>query len=167
MAEFGIATGVLQVAGVGAALSSTLWKYVNQVRSADKDLETIADEVEVTARCLSTVGSFIQTSQTKALHSADLYENTKAVADGCKQIYGELEAALATVQARVHAKGVKRHLGWTDRLQWPLKSSRLRELQQVLQHYAAALHFEISALQLVESRRAAQVSMVPVSRHVR
>lgn len=51
MAEaFGIATGVLQVAGFGAALGGTLFKCAKAIRNANKELETIAVQVQATSR---------------------------------------------------------------------------------------------------------------------
>lgn len=157
MAEFGIATGVLQVAGFGAALGSTLWTYAKEVGKANKDLETIAGRVEATAKCLDSVGTLLQDPQTKALHTAKLYDDTRVVCEGCREVFRELEAAVQVMKSKAGSKAGKLHMPWSTRLGWPLSNGRLAELQQVLQHYTAVLHFMLSVLQIVESRRAACV----------
>lgn len=158
MAEFGIAAGVLQVAGFGAALGSALWTYVKDVRNANKDLESLAGQVAATATCLDSVGSLLQDPQTKALPTAKLYEDTRAVSEGCREVFQELETAVQSAKAGSRSKGSgKMQMPWGKRVQWPLNSSRPKEIQQVLQHYNSVLHFMLSVLQIAESRRAACV----------
>lgn len=152
MAEaFGIATGVLQVAGFGAALGGTLFKCAKEERSANKELETIATQVEATSKSLDAVGALLGDPDTKDVHTPKLYENTNAVAKGCHEVFCELKTAVNAFEN----KSRKLKLTMIARLQWPLSSARLLDLQKVLKNYGDVLHLMLAVLQIVEGRRAA------------
>lgn len=154
MAEvFGIATGVLQVAGFGAAVGGTLLKCAREIRNANKELETIAVQVGATSKSLDAVGALLKDPETKDFHTPKLYEDTNAVSKGCHDVFCELENAVNQFQTK---SGKSRYqLTLTARLQWPLSSARLMDLQKVLKHYSDVLHLMLAVLQIVEGRRAA------------
>lgn len=157
MAEvFGVATGVLQVAGFGAALGGTLLKCAREIRNANKELETIAVQVEATSKSLDAVGALLRDPDTKDIHTPKLYEDTNAVSKGCHEVFCELHKAMNAFETK---SGKSRYqLTMMARLQWPLSSARLVELQQVLKHYSEVLHLMLAVLQIVEGRRAAYFS---------
>lgn len=156
MAEaFGIAAGVLQVAGFGAEVSSTLWRCAKKIRSANKDLEVIVGLVGATANCLDGVGQLLKDPETKAVHTPKLYEDTHAVSSGCHDIFHEIQDAVKVYEGKV--EGGKYRLPVLARVRWPLDSRRLEELQRILKHYKGVLLLMLSVLQIVEGRRAAYV----------
>lgn len=156
MAEaFGIAAGVLQVAGFGAEVSRTLWQCAKKIRNAEKDLEVIVGLVSATANCLDGVGQLLKDPETKAQHTSKLYEDTRAVSSGCQDIFNEIQDAVKTYERKV--EGGKNRLPMLARVRWPLDSRRLEELQRVLKHYKDVLLLMLSVLQIVEGRRAAYV----------
>ncbi|KAM0722720.1 hypothetical protein Q7P37_002161 [Cladosporium fusiforme] len=154
MAEvFGIATGVLQVAGFGAALGGTLLKCAREIRNANKELKAIAVQVEATSRSLDAVGALLRDPETKDFHTPKLYDDTNAVSQGCHEVFCELNKAVNSFEAK---SGKSRYqISLVARMQWPLSSARLLDLQKVLKNYSGVLHLMLAVLQIVEGRRAA------------
>ncbi|KAK3621206.1 hypothetical protein LTR56_022916 [Elasticomyces elasticus] len=62
MAEFGIASGALQVADAGLKLAKTLYNYLDAVRKADRELSSLAREVTVTSTTLSSLAMYYKTT---------------------------------------------------------------------------------------------------------
>jgi len=150
MAEaFGLAAGVLQVAGFGAELGSALWTCAKRIRHANDELRALANQVDATAKCLESVSRLLDDPDTSAFHSSKLYEDTNAVSQGCNEIYLELDKAVK----KYNDGGLK--LSVLARLKWPLDSQKLAEPLKVLKNYNDVLHLMLAVLQIVEGRRAA------------
>lgn len=88
---------------------------------------------------------------TKDFHTPKLYEDTNAVSKGCHEVFCELETAVNAFEN----KSGKFKLTVTARLQWPLSSARILDLQKFLKNYGDMLHLMLAVLQIVEGRRAA------------
>lgn len=99
------------------------------------------------------MGALLCDPDTKDLHTPKLYEDTTAVSKGCQEVFCELEKAVNAFETK-SGKG-KYQLTVLARLQWPLSSGRLSDLQKVLKHYSDVLHLMLAVLQIVEGRRAA------------
>lgn len=153
---FGIAAGVLQVAGFGAEVGSALWKCVEKIRHANKELAAMAGQVEATSKSLDAVGYLLDSPKTKALHSGDtaqLYQDSRKVSEGCEKVFNELRDEVQRFQDK--AGKAKTRLPFPSRVQWAMSSSKLVELQKVLMHYRDVLHLMVSVLHLAESRNTA------------
>lgn len=152
---FGIAAGVLQVAGFGAEVGSALWRCTAQIYHANKELVALAGQVEATSKSLDAVGRLLKQPETKALRSGDatkLYDDTHEVSKGCKGVFDELDFAVRRFQDRA---GKSRYqLPLTSRIRWSMESNRLVDLQKVLMHYRDVLHLMVSVLHIAESRQA-------------
>lgn len=151
MEAFGLAAGVLQVAGFGAEVGSTLWRCAKKLQNASKELESIAGQVETTALSLKRVDELLKDPATKALHTPKLYEDTNIVSQGCHDVFRELDTSVKAYEAK-STKGKMRIL---SRTKWLFDSGRLTELGQVLRRYNDVLHLMVSVMTIVEGRRAA------------
>lgn len=154
MAEaFGIAAGVLQVAGFGAELGGALWRCARTYRNADKQLEAIAKQVETTALSLRKVDDLMKEPATQALHTPKLFEDTKTVSKNCLDVFQELDNAVKAYELN----STSRKSRIFPRAKWIFNSDRIVELGTLLQHYQAVLHLMVSVMTIVETRRAAYV----------
>lgn len=154
MAEaFGLAAGVLQVAGFGAEVGSTLWETAKKLHNASKELQGIASQVETTALSLRRVDALLKDPMTKALHTPKLYEDTNTVSDGCYEVFRELD----TYVKGFEAKSSLGKMTLRTKTRWLFDSSKLQGLGQVLRRYSDVLHLMISVMGIVEGRRAAFV----------
>jgi hypothetical protein len=154
MEAFGLAAGVLQVAGFGAEVGSTLWRCAKKLHNASKELESIAGRVETTALSLRRVDELLKDPATKALHTPKLYDDTNTVSQGCHEVFRELDKSVKAYEAK-STSGTMRLL---SRTKWLFDSGRLEELGQVLRRYNDVLHLMVSVMTIVEGRRAAYVS---------
>jgi hypothetical protein len=155
MEAFGLAAGVLQVAGFGAEVGSTLLRCAKKLHNASKELESIAGQVETTALSLKRVDALLKDPATKALHTPKLYEDTNTVSQGCHEVFRELDKSVKAYETK-SASGKMRFLSKTK---WLFDSDRLAELGQVLRRYNDVLHLMVSVMTIVEGRRAAYASL--------
>jgi hypothetical protein len=155
MEAFGLAAGVLQVAGFGAEVGSTLWRCAKKLHNASKELEVIAGHVETTALSLGRVDELLKDPATKALHTPKLYEDTNTVSQGCHEVFRELDKSVKAYEA----KSTSGRMKFMSRTKWLLDSDRLAELGQVLRRYNDVLHLMVSVMTIVEGRRAAYVPL--------
>jgi hypothetical protein len=154
MAEaFGLAAGVLQVAGFGAEVSSTLFKCAKKFHNASKDLEDIASKVETTSVSLRHVTALLEDPTTKALHTQKLYEDTATVSNGCLEVFHELDNYVKSFEPK---SGFQK-MTIRSKARWLFDGNKVHELGQVLRRYSDVLHLMISVMAIVEGRRAAFV----------
>jgi hypothetical protein len=153
MAEFGLAAGVLQVAGFGAEVGSTLWKCAKKFHNASKELEELAGQVETIALFLQRVVTLLEDPATKALHTPKLYEDTKKVSNGCAEVFRELDNYVKKFES-MSSFG---KLTVRSKARWLFDGGKLQGLGNVLRRYSSVLHLMISVMAIVEGRRAAFV----------
>lgn len=154
MAEaFGLAAGVLQAAGFGAAVGSTLWRCARKFHNASKELEEIARQVESTALSLAKIDTLLRDPTTRALHTLKLYEDTSTVSDGFRDVFRELKDLVESYESKSGFRGmtVRSRIGFLFDIR------KLQELGRVLRHYSDVLHLMVSVMAIVEGRRAAFV----------
>ena len=162
MAEvFGLAAGVLQVAGFGAEVSSTLFKCAKKFHNASKELDEIASQVETVAVSLRQVDSLLKDPTTKALHTPKLYEDTTTVSNGCLEVFRELDSYVKSFEPKSGLRGMTLR----SKLAFCFDSSKLTGLGKVLCRYSNVLHLMISVMAIVEGRRAACVYHQPLSQN--
>ncbi|KAK5737427.1 hypothetical protein LTR17_006654 [Elasticomyces elasticus] len=97
MAEFGIASGALQVADAGLKLAKTLYNYLDAVRKADKELSSLAREVTVTSTTLSSLGHVLQDNKAPALYTQDLVDEAKLAFRSCEDAFKDVDATFKSV----------------------------------------------------------------------
>lgn len=151
MAEaFGIAAGILQVAGIGTEVGTALWRCAKKLQDANKELEMIANEVEVTALSLRRVVVLLEDPSTKALHTAKLLEDTNTVSPNCPDVFRELQNYV-----KEHGLNSKsRRTRIFSKARWLFDSDKLGEIGRLLQHYRAGLHPMISVMSIAKAWRA-------------
>jgi hypothetical protein len=156
MAEaFGLAAGVLQVAGFGAEVSSTLFKCAKKFHNASKELEEIASQVETTSVSLRRVDALLKDPTTKALHTQKLYNDTNTVSNGCFEVFRELDDYIKSFEP----KSSLGRMTLRSKARWMFDSSKVHGLGHVLRRYSDVLHLMISVMAIVEGRRAAFVGL--------
>jgi CRP-like cAMP-binding protein len=139
MAEvFGLAAGVLQVAGFGAEVSSTLFKCAKKFHNASKELDEIASQVETTSVSLRRVDSLLKDPTTKALHTQKLYDDTMTVSNGCFEVFRELDDYVKSFEP-TSSFG---EMALRSKARWLFDSGKVQGLGQVLRRYCDVLHLD-------------------------
>ncbi|KAK3073841.1 hypothetical protein LTR53_004196 [Teratosphaeriaceae sp. CCFEE 6253] len=105
MAEFGIASGALQVADAGLKLAKTLYNYLDAVRKADRELSTLAREVTVTSTTLSSLGNVLRDGNVPSLYTQDLVNEAKSAFESCEEAFKDVDATFKSVVRFDNGKG--------------------------------------------------------------
>ncbi|KAK4546214.1 hypothetical protein LTR36_002351 [Oleoguttula mirabilis] len=128
MAAFASATGVLQVAGVGAELCKALWKAGNDVRNGSKDLADIATEVKNVSSALGGLGQVLQQDDAEREHTATLTNEARSALEeclqDCKSAFAELDQALQSARKSFGYGGIS----MSAKGKWPLKKGSTQAL---------------------------------------
>ena len=162
MAEaFGLAAGVLQVAGFGAEVSSTLFKCAKKIHNASEELEEIASQVGTTSISLRRVDALLKDPTTKALRTQKLYDDTNTVSKGCSEVFHELDNYVKSFDSK---PGFGK-MAFRSKVRWSFDSSKVHGLGSVLRRYSDVLHLMISVMAIVEGHRAAFVCLQPQSKY--
>ncbi|KAK3115821.1 hypothetical protein LTR53_004440 [Teratosphaeriaceae sp. CCFEE 6253] len=105
MAEFGIASGALQVADAGLKLAKTLYNYLEAVRKADRELSTLAREVTVTSTTLSSLGNVLKDGNAPSLYTQDLVDEAQSAFESCEEAFKDVDATFKSVVKFDNGKG--------------------------------------------------------------
>ena len=150
MAEpFGIATGVLQVAGIGAELGSALWKCSNDIPHAHRDIGEIAAEVRHTSNVVGSIGSLLaqQDASEKSGTATFTDEARSCLRDrlkDCQSAFFQLDEALRSARQPLGY----RKLAISGRWKWPLSKATTVALQGKLKGLTALLSLMLQVLDL-------------------
>ncbi|KAK3620874.1 hypothetical protein LTR56_023147 [Elasticomyces elasticus] len=167
MAEFGIASGALQVADAGLKLAKTLYNYLDAVRKADKELSSLAREVTVTSTTLSSLGHVLQDNKAPALYTQDLVDEAKLAFRSCEDAFKDVDATFkSVVRFDTDGKGqVYLYAASDDQLAdsaavfvtskgrwaWPLKKGKIDMLQANLERLKTTLLLMLSVLSFAKA----------------
>src|SRR5262245_28837392 len=95
MAEVvGLAASIVQVAGAGIKLSTTLYHYSSTASRADQDVTDIADDVNLTANALDSVGKVFEQEEGKSVVSKKAMLDAHSLIKRCETVFGEIQELL-------------------------------------------------------------------------
>ena len=90
-----IAASVLQVAGAGLKLATTLYTYSDTVFRADSDVKAIAQDISLTASVLNELGTLLNQDSRDRLVSPTALETAESTVQSCRVVFDEVADALA------------------------------------------------------------------------
>ncbi|PPJ60459.1 hypothetical protein CBER1_07355 [Cercospora berteroae] len=145
MAEIiGTAASVIQVAEAGFSLATTLYNYSKSVKSAEKDIKKIARDVNLTAKVLQRTHEQLKADVSGKSCTNEAIHDLEEVLEGCREAFQEVDDAL-TKSTRVGADG-NFTISMTEKLKWPLRSSKLEVLRANLEKLKSTLLLMLSVL---------------------
>ncbi|CAK1367811.1 hypothetical protein CB0940_11451 [Cercospora beticola] len=145
MAEIiGTAASVIQVAEAGFSLATTLYNYSKSVKSAEKDIKKIARDVKLTAKVLQRTHEQLKADVLGKSCTHEAIHDLEEVLDGCREAFQEVDDALMK-SMRPGANG-KFTMSMTEKLKWPLRSSKLEVLRANLEKLKSTLLLMLSVL---------------------
>jgi len=130
--EFGLVASAIQVADTGLKLTSTIYAYVEKVRSADERLNELAFHIKVTSEILKQLAGLFQKELTARLITADAVAVGKETIEACSGIFLKVQAAVD----KARQPGGK----WS----FPLKSSNLFLLLANVERHKSNLQLLLS-----------------------
>lgn len=151
MAEvLGIAASIIQIAGVGAKLSTALYDYGSSAGRANREVADIASDVEITANALDSVGRVFEDEKSSSVVSEKAVQDAKNLIERCGSVFREIEEL--TDKRRVVGKDGRKRLSLLGRATFPFKEPRVQLLQGRLESLKNSLILLFHVLQLANNR---------------
>ena len=151
MAEaLGVAASILQIAGAGTKLSITLYNFVGSAARADHEINDIANDVEITANALESVGKVFEDEDSKSIVSIKAIQDARNLIKRCEAVFEEV-GKLIDKKQKVGKDG-KKSLTIVGKFSWPMKEQRVQLLRSRLESLKNSLGLLLHVLQLANSQ---------------
>ena len=130
----GIAGSVLQIADLGGKLSVKLFVFSRKIKSADKSINSISQEIAATGAVLQQLGNELAKDEHLQLCSKEAISTARRLIDDCNKVFSELDCSL---DGRVSDSTLV--LGWKQRLKFPFLETRIELLRSNLERLKSSL----------------------------
>ena len=138
----GIAASVIQIADLGARLSVRLFVFSKKIRSADKAIEAISQDIAATGAVLRELGLELSKDENAELCTNGALSTAKNLIAACQKVFDELNAELegqtATVPSIVMA--------WKARLKYSFLEAQIELLRSNLERLKSTLTLMLNVL---------------------
>lgn len=123
MAEIvGLAASIIQIAGAGAKLSTTLYNFVNSAARADREISDIAEDVGFTANALESVGEVFANEDVHNVVSKKAILDAKKFIKRCEAVFEEIRELIE--KRRKVCKDGKKSLSALGKFTWYVRLER-------------------------------------------
>jgi hypothetical protein len=151
MAELvGLAASIIQIAGVGVKLSTTLYNFVGSATRADQEITDIAGDVEITANALDSVGKVFEDEDAPSVVSKKAIEHANSLIKRCEAVFREIHEVID--KRRKISKDGKKSLSALGKLSWPMKEQKIELLRRRLESLKNSLILLFHVLQLANGQ---------------
>lgn len=151
MAEvIGLAASIIQIAGAGAKLSTTLYKFVDSATRADQEINDIAGDVEITANALDSVGRVFENEEAHSIISKKAIQDANNLIKRCEVVFQEINEVIE--KRRKPGKDGKQGLSVRGKFSWPMKEQRIQILRGRLESLKNSLILLFHVLQLANAQ---------------
>lgn len=151
MAELiGLAASIIQIAGAGTKLSTTLYNFVGSAVRAEHSISDIAEDVALTTTALSSVGQVFETEEAKFVVSRKAIEDSNNLIQRCEGVFREIQDVID--RRRKMSKDGRRTLTALGKLSWPMKEPRVELLRRRLESLKHSLSLLLQVLYLANSQ---------------
>jgi uncharacterized protein (UPF0335 family) len=152
MAEIvGLAASIIQIAGAGTKLSTTLYTFVSSAARADHEITDIAGDVEITANALDSVGRVFSDETSQSVVSVKAVQDARNLITRCEAVFEEIRE-LMEKRRKVGKDGKKGGLTAFGKFAWPLKEQRVQLLRSRLESLKNSLILLFHVLQLANGQ---------------
>ncbi|KAG9185990.1 hypothetical protein G6011_02546 [Alternaria panax] len=151
MAEVvGLAASIIQIAGAGAKLSVALYNFTSSAARADQDIKGIADDVELTANALESVGKVFESEDARSIVSKKAIQDANNIIKKCQSVFDEVSEMVE--KRRKMGKDRKKSLSMMGKLAWPMKEQRVELNRRRLESLKNSLVLLLHVLQLAQGQ---------------
>ncbi|KAL2435317.1 hypothetical protein ABEF95_015424 [Exophiala dermatitidis] len=173
----GIAAGVVQLADLGARLSVNLYTFSRKVKDANKEIDSLCNDIAGTGAVLKTLGEQIKTDLDPRLFKNETIVQAQRLMNDCKGLYDEINEAIdghgkddnddsgacKGKSAEISGPPGMRRL-WT-RMRWPFVQRKIHALKARLGYLKAELMLMLQGLILVALARRRETRGVMQEQH--
>lgn len=160
MAEpFSVAAGALQVAGAGLKFASSLYTFIEAVRGAKSDLESVAAGVKATTSVLQQLSETLSDVDTGKLCKPSILETANDALRSCEKSFETIAGFIDDYQSLAAGDwSLRRAL---QKLQWHRMRRRIVLAQVNVERHKTTLMLAVAALSLAKLYLRRLVACVP------
>ena len=152
MAEaIGLAASIIQIAGAGTKLSTSLYNFASSAVRADREVEDLANDVANTSMVLSSVGRLFEGDKTKNIIKKEAIQHAKNLIDQCERIFADINKVVDKRRC-ISKDGKKARLTFRGKMGWPLKEQKLQFQKARLESLKSSLNTLLQVIELAESQ---------------
>lgn len=137
----GVAASVIQIADLGARLSVKLFTFSRKIKSADKSIDSISQEIAATGAVLKQLGNELSKDENVELCSKEALATTKGLVDRCMDVFNDLNSSLDG-----HFSSNSIVAGWKQRLKFPFLEDQIQLLRANLERLKSSLLVMLNVL---------------------
>ncbi|KAK5527287.1 hypothetical protein LTR07_001059 [Exophiala xenobiotica] len=152
----GIAASLIQIAELGCRLSVKLCVFSRKIKSADKTIDSISQEISATGAVLQQLGSELSKDENAELCSNEALATTRKLVDNCMSVFTELESSLDGCSPGSNSLVS----AWKQRVKFPFLEAQIEVLRSNLERLKSSLLVMLTVLvfaALVRSHRGIEV----------
>jgi len=138
----GIAASVIQIAELGARLSVKLFVFSRKIKSADKSIDSISQDIAATGAVLQQLGSELSKDENAELCSNEALATTRNLVDSCMSVFKDLESSLDGRFSSSNSVVA----GWKQRLKFPFLEAQIEVLRSNLERLKSSLLVMLNVL---------------------
>ena len=147
MAEvLGIAAAAIGLANTGLTLARFLKSYSNSVRTVDKQMTSVASQVQITSTTLENLGSLFKDDKFQGIYSEKVLEDTKDAINGCREAFNGLQGFVSSLM-KLDGSG-KAHFSTATRFTFYFREKELDTWQARLERFETSLVLILEVLNL-------------------
>jgi hypothetical protein len=152
MAEaIGLAASIIQIAGAGTKLSTSLYNFAQSAARADEEVNDIANDVEITANALDSVGRVFNDEDSKSVISKEAVTHARSLIKRCEGVFKEIQVVVD--KRRCTGKdGKKGGLSRLGKLSWPMKEQKIQLQRGRLESLKNSLIVLLHVIQLANAQ---------------
>ena len=117
---FRLAASVAQIADLGARLSVKLFVFSRRIKSADKSIQDVSQDIAMSGAVLQQLGDELSKDENAELVTKEALATVKDLIAGCKSVFAELDSSL---DGRVSDHSLVP--GWKLRVKFPFLESQV------------------------------------------
>ncbi|KAK7895051.1 hypothetical protein LTR67_005790 [Exophiala xenobiotica] len=138
----GIAASVIQIAELGCRLSVKLCVFSRKIKSADKTIDSISQEISATGAVLQQLGNELSKDENAELCSNEALATTRKLVDNCMSVFTELESSLDGCSSSSNSVVA----AWKQRLKFPFLEAQIEVLRSNLERLKSSLLVMLNVL---------------------
>ena len=141
----GIAASVLQIADLGARLSVNLFTFSRKVKNANKNIDSISQDIAGTGAVLQLLGNELKKDESLRLCSSRAVAQARTLVDECHKIFKELNDAIEG-GCKSGGSGSKLIMGLKQKLKYPFLEPQIDLLKAKLEKLKVDLMVMLNVL---------------------
>ncbi|KAE8379819.1 hypothetical protein BDV26DRAFT_290977 [Aspergillus bertholletiae] len=152
----GVAASILQIAELGSNLSISLWTLYRKFKDADRNLQTLNNELALTCNVLRQLGNNLQQDEQSKLYSTQALITASDVHKECEQVFEKIKDIVGVRTEETSAKSRLRRVA--QKFRFVLDESQLEALKNGLEHLKSTILLLLNTIMFAEQIRSRETS---------